>query len=246
MLARLRERRPRVHCITNAVAQTFTANMLLAAGAMPSMTIAPEEVGALRRARRRAAGQSRHLRSASARRRSASPSTRPREQAVPWVLDPVFVDRSPPRAAFARVADRRATRARSGSTRRNSPRSPATAPADEALRCATRASSTCGRAHRRDRSRRRRRARSSRIANGDPLMASVTAMGCAASALVAACLAVEPDALARGRRRRCSSSASPARSRPRARAGPGSFAVAIARRALQPRRAPTLVARRRR
>ena len=36
---------PRVHCITNAVAQNFTANMLLAAGAVPSMTIAPKEVG---------------------------------------------------------------------------------------------------------------------------------------------------------------------------------------------------------
>ena len=32
------------------------------------------------------------------------------------------------------------------------------------------------------------------IANGHPLMARVTAMGCAASALVGACLAVEPDA----------------------------------------------------
>jgi hydroxyethylthiazole kinase len=32
------------------------------------------------------------------------------------------------------------------------------------------------------------------IANGDPLMSKVTAMGCAASALVGACLAVEADA----------------------------------------------------
>jgi hydroxyethylthiazole kinase len=32
------------------------------------------------------------------------------------------------------------------------------------------------------------------IRNGDPLMAQVTAMGCAASALVATCLAVETDA----------------------------------------------------
>ena len=32
------------------------------------------------------------------------------------------------------------------------------------------------------------------IANGDPRMAKVTAVGCAASALVAACLAVETDA----------------------------------------------------
>jgi hydroxyethylthiazole kinase len=36
-------------------------------------------------------------------------------------------------------------------------------------------------------------ARAAMIENGHPLMAKVTAMGCAASALVAACLAVEPD-----------------------------------------------------
>src|SRR5688500_2519517 len=45
LLARLRGQRPRVHCITNAVAQAFTANVLLAAGAIPSMTIDAEEVG---------------------------------------------------------------------------------------------------------------------------------------------------------------------------------------------------------
>ena len=32
------------------------------------------------------------------------------------------------------------------------------------------------------------------VSNGHPLMAKVTAMGCAASALTAACCAVEPDA----------------------------------------------------
>ena len=35
--------------------------------------------------------------------------------------------------------------------------------------------------------------RQAHISNGHPLMGRVTAMGCAASALVAACLAVEPD-----------------------------------------------------
>ena len=45
ILARVRARKPRVHCITNAVAQAFTANVLLAAGAVPSMTVAPEEIG---------------------------------------------------------------------------------------------------------------------------------------------------------------------------------------------------------
>ena len=44
MIVRLRERSPRVHCITNTVAQAFTANVLLAAGAIPSMTIAPQEI----------------------------------------------------------------------------------------------------------------------------------------------------------------------------------------------------------
>jgi len=46
VLARLRAQKPRVHCITNAVAQVITANTLLAVGALPSMTIAPEEVPA--------------------------------------------------------------------------------------------------------------------------------------------------------------------------------------------------------
>ena len=46
ILARLRERRPRIHVLTSPVAQTFTANMLLAVGAEPSMTFSPEEVPA--------------------------------------------------------------------------------------------------------------------------------------------------------------------------------------------------------
>ena len=45
VLERVRTRAPHVHCITNAVAQNFSANMLLALGAVPSMTIAPDEVG---------------------------------------------------------------------------------------------------------------------------------------------------------------------------------------------------------
>src|SRR6516165_9811042 len=70
VLSRVRARGPRVHCLTNAVAQNFTANVLLAAGAVPSMTAAPEEIaqfvahadallinlGTLDRERREAAG----------------------------------------------------------------------------------------------------------------------------------------------------------------------------------------------
>ena len=43
-MARLRADGARVHCLTNSVAQAFTANLLLAAGATPSMTMAREEI----------------------------------------------------------------------------------------------------------------------------------------------------------------------------------------------------------
>jgi len=42
LVGALRARAPRIHCITNGVAQAFTANVLLAAGAVPSMTTSPE------------------------------------------------------------------------------------------------------------------------------------------------------------------------------------------------------------
>ena len=41
----LRETAPLVHCLTNTVVQTLTANALLAAGAAPAMVDAPEEAG---------------------------------------------------------------------------------------------------------------------------------------------------------------------------------------------------------
>ena len=44
-IERLRERAPRGHCITNALAQAYAANFLLAPGAAPSMTVAPKVSG---------------------------------------------------------------------------------------------------------------------------------------------------------------------------------------------------------
>ena len=102
LLPKIRAKNPRVHCITNTVAQAFTANTLLAAGATPSVTTSPEEIagfvagadnllvnlGTLDRERREAIGVA--LDAAATRR-------------LPWVLDPVFVDRSPSRLEFART-----------------------------------------------------------------------------------------------------------------------------------------------
>ncbi len=45
VLAAMRDTRPRVHCVTNSVAQNFTANVLLALGCEPSMTMCSNELG---------------------------------------------------------------------------------------------------------------------------------------------------------------------------------------------------------
>ena len=191
LIERLRTRSPRVHCITNAVAQNFTANALLALSCVPSMTLSPEEIGFFVAdadallvnlgtfdAERRAAAE---IAVAAAARES-----------VPWVLDPVFVDRSAPRAEFARELIARSptvvrlNHAEFAALAGAEPSREAvmTAAADNELTIGLSGAAdlvTDG-------------ARAASIANGHPLMARVTAMGCAGSALVAACLAVEDDA----------------------------------------------------
>ena len=191
ILDRLRQRRPRVHCITNAVAQNFTANMLLAAGAVPSMTIAPKEVRAFAA---RADALLVNLGTFDAERQKASlvAVAVANKGGIPWVLDPVFIDRSKPRAAFAKTLVAKKPRA----IRLNRAEFEALAGGksdDQALAKYAKARRVViGLTGERDLV--RDQSRMATIANGHPLMARVTAMGCAASALVAACLAVEPDA----------------------------------------------------
>jgi hydroxyethylthiazole kinase len=191
ILARLRQRRPKVHCITNAVAQAFTANMLLAAGAVPSMTIAPDEVTHF------VAGADAllvNLGTFDAERRQASEIAieTAAGKGLPWVLDPVFVDRSQPRAAYARGLVGK----RPGSVRLNRGDFFALAGVEPEtgalLRYALDQDTVIGLTGETDRV--TDGARLATIANGHPLMSRVTAMGCAGSALVAACLAVADDA----------------------------------------------------
>src|SRR5512146_2395000 len=89
LLERLRARSPRVHCITNAVAQNFTANVLLAAGCVPSMTLSAEEIGAFVS---RADGLLVNLGTFDAERREATEIAvaAANEAKLPWALDPVF------------------------------------------------------------------------------------------------------------------------------------------------------------
>ena len=191
LLERLRARGPRVHCITNTVAQNFTANVLLAMGCVPSMTLSPEEIGDFIV---RSDALLVNLGTFDPERREATliALETTRQQRMPWVLDPVFVDRSTPRAAFARELIDRAPNV----VRLNHAEFSALAGDERARETAT----AYARTHRitvglsgetdfiTDGE------RVAAIANGHPLMAKVAAMGCAGSALVAACLAIDGDA----------------------------------------------------
>jgi hydroxyethylthiazole kinase len=191
VLARLRAKTPRVHCITNSVAQNFTANVLLAVGAQPSMTISPEEIGHFAGAadallvnlgtfdRERAEAIDIAVASASAAKR-------------PWVLDPVLIDRSPPRAALALGLLKR----RPDVVRLNAAEFAALAGAQSPVEFAAANPTVVALSGATDVVAGNRHQAS--LANGHPLMARITAMGCAGSALVAACLAVESDPFVAG------------------------------------------------
>ncbi len=190
IIERLRQRRPRVHCITNAVAQSFTANVLLAAGAVPSMTIAPNEVAAFVG---RADALLVNLGTFDIERQKASLTAvaAANKARKPWVLDPVFIDRSAPRAAFAkRLLAERPTALRLNLAEFTALGGKSIDPA-ALLRYAAAKRIVIGLTGEHDFVCDAKRLAT--VANGDSLMAKVTAMGCAGSALVAACLAVEID-----------------------------------------------------
>jgi hydroxyethylthiazole kinase len=190
VMARIRDRAPRVHCITNTVTQNYTANMLLAAGALPSMTISADEIVSFVAS---ADALLINLGTFDAERRQAIEIALGGVQAarMPWALDPVLIDRSPGRAQFARDLLARGPAA----VRLNAREFPPLFGGDPAAEAASHVAQACstvvaltggtdivtdGGRH-------------VGIANGDPLMSLVTGMGCAGSALVCAALAVETD-----------------------------------------------------
>lgn len=184
-LARVRERQPRVHCITNEVAANYTANSLLAIGAIPSMTANPVEMrefvggadallvnlGTLGEARIEAINIAVEV---------AIDNT------IRWCLDPVFVERSSSRLRFANAL-----------VERNPDVIRANAHELKALGLAENddgAASTSCIAQTGAQDTVRCHPRSAVIDNGHPLMATVTATGCALGALITAFLAVTDDA----------------------------------------------------
>jgi len=190
ILGRIRGQGPRVHCITNGVAQNFTANMLLAAGAVPSMTIAPDEVAQFVA---RCDALLVNLGTFDDERRVAADIAieAAAQDDLPWVLDPVFIDRSPARAVFARELVQRKPSAVRPNHAEFSALSGASVGHDALMQFARAQDVVVALSGETDLV--ADAAHIVAISNGDPLMARVTAMGCAGSALVAACLAVEAD-----------------------------------------------------
>jgi hydroxyethylthiazole kinase len=96
----LRTTAPLVHCLTNTVVQTITANALLAAGAAPAMVDAPQEAGdfAVVASAVLINVGTVHERTAEAMRLAARSAG---AAGTPWVLDPVAVGGLAYRTALA-------------------------------------------------------------------------------------------------------------------------------------------------
>ncbi|MEF2074486.1 hydroxyethylthiazole kinase [Consotaella aegiceratis] len=180
LLAAVRERAPRVHCLTNSVVQKFTADGLTALGIHPSMTGSEEEVAGFVAS---ADALLVNLGTLDAPRRAAIrlALTAAETAGVPWTLDPVHCDRSPSRLDFAsRLL------ARGPAVVRGNAAEMALMPGPPAGTVAI----TTGAQDRLALDGRRLT-----VANGHPLMAQVTGTGCLGGALIAAFMAVSSDRL---------------------------------------------------
>ncbi len=186
VLERVRQRKPRVHAITNSVAQGFTANVLLALGAVPSMTIASAEVASFAAS---ADALLINLGTLDEARRTAIPLAIDAAKAAgrPVSIDPVFVERSPSRCAFAKELLTTAPSLVRANEAEMSALFSDRAEVDALISIGTVFAVTgeddkiesCGEDY--------------RLRNGHALMARVTATGCAGGAVLAAFASVEPD-----------------------------------------------------
>lgn len=179
LLARVRERRPRVHCLMNTVVQKFTADGITAVGGIPSMTSSEEEIegfvrktdaltinlGTLDAARRKVIRMAVSIANA---------------EGKPWIVDPVHCDYSPSRLDFAHEL----AQLNPSIMRGNAAEMAVIGDIGTALRIQTGAVDRLSDA-----------ARKIRIVNGHSLMAKVTGTGCLSGGVIAAFMAVESDVM---------------------------------------------------
>ena len=204
-LAHLRQRRPLVHNLTSAVVANFTANALLSLGAAPVMAEGADEVALVAAAADALVinlGMLTPQRASAMRAAVAAASGAGR----PWALDPVGVGAIAPRTDFARDLCRlRPTAIRGNASEilgllgEGGGRGvDTTARSDAAIAVARQLARETGAIvavtgavdYVTD------GARLVSLHNGDPMMTRVTGMGCAATAIVGACLATDAAPLA--------------------------------------------------
>lgn len=181
----VRARAPRVHCLTNHAAAALTANMLLAVGAIPSLTDHPDEMpdfiggadalmvnlGTPDSARVTAVEMAIEIAKAAGK---------------PWVLDPVMCERGAARLRWSKAC------LGAGPSLIRLNQAEADALGLDLAGAETRAP-LIALTGAEDRVIGMERSTAS-IGNGHPLMAKVTAIGCGLSAVLAAYLAVSEDA----------------------------------------------------
>ncbi|MTI45309.1 hydroxyethylthiazole kinase [Roseibium hamelinense] len=186
LLDRVRTNAPRVHVITNTVAQSFTANAVLAVGAVPSMTIAPEEAAQFSAS---ANALLVNLGTLDEGRKAAIPLAwrAAQDAGNPIVLDPVFINRSPVRLKFAEeLVEHRPTIVRVNPAELDAlfgPKDGLLKLKEKGIAVALTGATdyiACPNQH-------------FRLSNGHPVMSKVTATGCAGGAVLAAFLAVDED-----------------------------------------------------
>lgn len=178
-LRRIERHAPRVHCLTNTVAQPITANALLAVGAVPSLTADTEEMPEMIRSADALLINLGTPAADSVAIHSLAAGTA-RTAGLPWVLDPVMADRSAARLARAHALldlGPTAVRCNAGEAevlrdRIDRARILAVTGATDSVRQGE---------------------RTARITAGHPLATRVTATGCALSALTAAAIAARRD-----------------------------------------------------
>ncbi|SDS00484.1 hydroxyethylthiazole kinase [Microlunatus soli] len=206
VVEQLRARRPLVQCITNYVSMDLAANLLNAAGASPAMVHHPQEAGEF-------AGLADAV---VANIGTPSPdwadgivaaTTVAVERGVPWVLDPVAVGATSYRRDLAgRLLTNRPTVIRgnagevlalagvAGASRGVDSAADSSAVGDQAAALAAEAGCVVAVTGARDLVTDGRRQLT--IDGGDRRAPMITALGCSATALVAACCAVGEDRLA--------------------------------------------------
>jgi len=179
ILARVRAQRPRVHCLMNTVVQKFTADGITVVGGIPSMTSSRDEIADFVA---KADALAINLGTLDAERRAVIRIAVDIANASgkPWIMDPVHCDYSPGRLEFARELISLGPTIVRGNR------------AEMSVICDTRASLRIQTGPVDELADGERRVS---IRNGHPWMAQVTGTGCLSGGIIAAFMAVEPDAL---------------------------------------------------